>query len=216
MLQTLKIKNVALIDELEINFAEGLNLLLGETGAGKSIIFDALNFVLGAKADKTLIRTGEEMMRVDAVFCDLSKSASHALLLAGAIEDDCTEVMLTRSFDVTGKNSCRINGVPVTSLMLKTCGEVLVDSYSQHESLDLLKSKNHLAMLDRLGGERIRELKDKTATEFQNYQKLLKEKKMLGGEDRERTMSILEYQIKEIEDANLVEGEAEEIKSRLN
>lgn len=218
MLQTLKIKNVALIKDLEIDFEKGFNVLLGETGAGKSIIFDALNFVLGAKADKGLIRSGEESMRVDAVFTNLCIGAVKELMELGALEELADEISLTRTLELSGKSTARINGSPVTSQMLKACSEILVDSYSQHESMDLLKSKNHLAMLDRLCGQEVRELKNDIAAEYEKYQALLHEIKTLGGDEfeRERTKSLLEYQIKEIEDAQLYAGEEEEIKQRLN
>ena len=132
MLQTLKIKNVALIKDLEIDFEKGFNVLLGETGAGKSIIFDALNFVLGAKADKGLIRSGEESMRVDAVFTNLCIGAVKELMELGALEELADEISLTRTLELSGKSTARINGSPVTSQMLKACSEILVDSYSQH------------------------------------------------------------------------------------
>lgn len=218
MLQTLKIKNVALIKELEIDFEKGFNVLLGETGAGKSIIFDALNFVLGAKADKGLLRTGEEMMRVDAVFTNLCIGAVKELMELGALEELADEISLTRTLDVSGKSTARINGNPATSQMLKACSEILVDSYSQHESMDLLKSKNHLVMLDKLCGQEVRDLKNEISLEYEKYQSLLTEIKQLGGDEyeRERTKSLLEYQIKEIEDAQLIDGEDEEIKQKLN
>ena len=140
MLQTLSIKNVALIKDLTIDFEKGLNILLGETGAGKSIIFDALNFALGAKADKTLIRSGENVMRVDALFSGLSNECMDNLSKLGFEEN---EIVLSRTFTIEGKSTIRINGLPSTQIILKEVGKVLVDSYSQHESIELLKSKNH-------------------------------------------------------------------------
>lgn len=218
MLQTLKIKNVALIKELEIDFDKGFNVLLGETGAGKSIIFDALNFVLGGKVDKGLIRSGETSMRVDAVFSNLCIGAVKELMEIGALEELGDEISLTRTLDVNGKSTARINGSPATAQMLKLCSGVLVDSYSQHESMELLKSKNHLAILDKVCGESLFDVKLKLSEAYEELQETLKEIKTLGGDEfeRERTKSLLEYQIKEIEDAKLYEGEDEEIKQRLN
>lgn len=214
MLQTLSIKNVALISSLSIDFGKHFNVLLGETGAGKSIIFDALNFVLGAKIDKTLLRSGESTMRVDAVFTNLKESTLELLKEFGIEED---EMVLTRTYSQDGKSSIRINGLPSTQSVLKNVGDILVNSYSQHESVDMLKTKNHLIMLDKYGNEKIKPLKEKLQSEYHTFKDIENKIKSLGGNDfeRERTKSLLLYQIKEIEDANLKVGEDEEVKERL-
>ena len=214
MLQTLSIKNVALISSLSIDFGRHFNVLLGETGAGKSIIFDALNFVLGAKIDKTLLRSGESTMRVDAVFTNLKESTLELLKEFGIEED---EMVLTRTYSQDGKSSIRINGLPSTQSVLKNVGDILVNSYSQHESVDMLKTKNHLIMLDKYGNEKIKPLKEKLQSEYHTFKDIENKIKSLGGNDfeRERTKSLLLYQIKEIEDANLKVGEDEEVKERL-
>lgn len=214
MLQTLFIKNVALISSLTIDFGRGLNILLGETGAGKSIIFDALNFVLGEKADKTLIRSGEDMMRVDAVFSSLNAQASAQLEELGFSDE---ELALSRTYSLDGKSVIRVNGVPTSQSVLKEIGSILVNSYSQHESVDLLKVKNHLSMLDKFGGNDIKNLKDIVKEEYQTLSEIEKKIKSLGGDDfeRERTKSLLAYQIKEIEDARLEVGEDKDLQERL-
>lgn len=213
MLQSLTIKNVALISSLTIDFGQGFNVLLGETGAGKSIIFDALNFVLGSKADKTLIRTGEDFMRVDALFTSLSKTAIESLKEFGYDED---EISLSRTMNVDGKSVIRINGIASTLSILKIVGQILVDSYSQHESIDLLKSKNHLSMVDKFAGEQIRSLKDKVKLDYEEYHNILSQITSLGGDrfERERTKSMLEYEVKQLEDASLTPNEDVEIKQR--
>lgn len=213
MLQSLTIKNVALISSLTIDFGQGFNVLLGETGAGKSIIFDALNFVLGSKADKTLIRTGEDSMRVDALFTSLSKTAIESLKEFGYDED---EISLSRTMNVDGKSVIRINGIASTLSILKIVGQILVDSYSQHESIDLLKSKNHLSMVDKFAGEQIRSLKDKVKLDYEEYHNILSQITSLGGDrfERERTKSMLEYEVKQLEDASLTPNEDVEIKQR--
>lgn len=213
MLQSLTIKNVALISSLTIDFGQGFNVLLGETGAGKSIIFDALNFVLGSKADKTLIRTGEDSMRVDALFTSLSKTAIESLKEFGYDED---EISLSRTMNVDGKSVIRINGIASTLSILKIVGQILVDSYSQHESIDLLKSKNHLSMVDKFAGEQIRLLKDKVKLDYEEYHNILSQITSLGGDrfERERTKSMLEYEVKQLEDASLTPNEDVEIKQR--
>ena len=214
MLQTLFIKNVALISSLTIDFGRGLNILLGETGAGKSIIFDALNFVLGEKADKTLIRSGEDMMRVDAVFSSLNAQASAQLEELGFSDE---ELALSRTYSLDGKSVTRVNGVPTSQSVLKEIGSILVNSYSQHESVDLLKVKNHLSMLDKFGGNDIKNLKDIVKEEYQALSEIEKKIKSLGGDDfeRERTKSLLAYQIKEIEGARLEVGEDKDLQERL-
>ena len=205
---------MALISSLSIDFGRHFNVLLGETGAGKSIIFDALNFVLGAKIDKTLLRSGESTMRVDAVFTNLKESTLELLKEFGIEED---EIVLTRTYSQDGKSSIRINGLPSTQSVLKNVGDILVNSYSQHESVDMLKTKNHLIMLDKYGNEKIKPLKEKLQSEYHTFKDIENKIKSLGGNDfeRERTKSLLLYQIKEIEDANLKVGEDEEVKERL-
>ena len=214
MLQTLSIKNVALITKLNIEFGKGLNILLGETGAGKSIIFDALNFVLGSKADKTLIRSGENEMRVDALFTELSNTTIKSLKEMGIDEE---EVCISRTYNLEGKSTIRVNGAPFSQGMLRDLSKLLLDSYSQHESVELLKSKNHLLMLDRFGGSEISKLKEKVFEKFKVHKQILEKINNLGGNDfeRERKKSILEYQIKEIEDAKLKVGEEEELANQL-
>ena len=214
MLQSLSIKNVALISSINIDFKEGLNILLGETGAGKSIIFDALNFVLGYKLDKTLLRSGETAMRVDALFTDIHNNALQQLQALGIDE---TEIAISRTYLIDGKSTIRINGVPTSQSVLKEVGEILVNSYSQHESIDLLKVKNHIIMLDKYGGNKIKAIKDSLREKYFAYKEIENKIKALGGNafERERTKALLEYQINEIKDANLVVGEDEEISDRL-
>lgn len=217
MLQSLSIKNVALIKEIEIDFGKGFNVLVGETGAGKSIIFDSLNFVLGSKADKTLIRYGENLMKVDAIFSFIAQNIKDFLVENDLLEDD-GEVMLSRTLFDDMKNVCKINGKSVSLGMLKTVGQMLVDSYSQHESISLLKAKNHLALLDKFGGDEILSIKEKVSESFSKVQAIKKQITDLGGDkfERERTKELLSYQIEELEKAQLQAGEEEELKNKLD
>lgn len=214
MLQTLSIKNVALITDLSIDFGEGFNVLLGETGAGKSIIFDSINFVIGDKLDKTLLRNGESTMRVDAFFSNLNDATKEKISELGF---DGDEFVLTRTYSSDGKSSCKINGMPCVTNTLKEIGALLLDSYSQHESIELLKTKNHLSMIDKFGGQKIGDIKDELKDKYNSYLSIKKQIADLGGNEyeRERTKSLLEYQIEEIENANLKIGEDEEIQERL-
>ncbi len=216
MLEELNIKNVALIKNLSINFGEGFNVLLGETGAGKSIIFDSLNFVLGSKADKELLRSGEDLMKVDALFSKLKSQVISQLEELG-IECEDNSLVLSRQLSKDGKASIRINGLPAVLSTLKKVGSLLVDSYSQHESIELLNSKNHLAILDKFGGQSLWTLKNEVKDRFERLQNTISQIKALGGDEfeRERTKSLLEYQINEIVEADLHEGEDEEVKEKL-
>ena len=214
MLQTLSIKNVALISNLTIEFDEGFNVLMGETGAGKSIIFDSLNFVLGGKADKSLIRTGEGEMRVDAVFAGLTDDAQASLAELGFEGED---ISLSRTLTMEGRASVRINGIPSVQSVLKSVGQILVDSYSQHESVELLKAKKHISMLDKFGGSQVVDSKSALSKAYAEYQEILKQIALLGGDEfeRERIKSLLEYQINEIENADLKIGEDEQLQEKL-
>lgn len=216
MLQSLTIKNVALIKNLNLDFTKGFNVLLGETGAGKSIIFDALNFVLGEKVNKELLRNGESYMKVDALFTNLSKVELEFLAEMG-IECEENEVLLSRQYNADGKSTIRINTVPALGATLKKVGQYLVDSYSQHESMELLSNKNHLLLLDKFGGQSLHQLKEEVKERYNRYKTTIKQIEDLGGDafERERTKSLLEYQVKEIEEANLHIGEDEEINAKL-
>lgn len=216
MLEILKISNVALIKDIEINFSKGFNVILGETGAGKSIIIDALNFVLGDKADKTMIRAYEETMKVTAKFTTANKKVFQVLNNLG-IEYDSGEILLSRTYNQSGKNDARINGEVITINILKEIGNILVDAYSQHESVSLLKQKNHLSILDSYKPFEIKELKKEIEWKIQELNSINSEIKNLGGskENRERQIDILRYQINEIEDARLEKKEDEEINDKL-
>lgn len=215
MLQTISIKNVALIKSLTIDFGSGLNILLGETGAGKSIIFDSLNFALGAKADKNLLRTNENEMRVELLFTNINSQAKTVMQSLG-FEDD--EILISRTLNLDGKSSIRINGQVASQSLLKQIGSALLDSYSQHESIELLNSKNHLLLLDRYNYDAINPIKENLKLEYSHYNDLIKKINSLGGDkfEREHEKSLLTYQITEIEHAEIKEGEDTQVKERLD
>ena len=158
MLEKLIIKNVALIESAEIEFTEGLNVLSGETGSGKSVIIESLNFVLGAKADKTLIRNGERECSVSAVFGVNDNEYIYSVYKEFDIEEDDV-LIISRKMSVDGKNSVKINGNTVTVGMLKKFTAYLVDVHGQSEHFYLLKNSNQLSLIDKLGGESLAELK---------------------------------------------------------
>lgn len=215
MLQTLKIENFALIENQTVEFKNGLNILLGETGSGKSLIFNSMLFALGMKADKTYIRSGKKFMKVDALFVELSDELRQFLEDAGFDCED--ELLLSRSLSEDGKNVIRVNGQIATTSMLKEIGQRLVDSFTQHESVSLLNVKNHLTMLDKFAGERVKPLKEEISSLLEQIAEINKKIKSLGGDEseRERLISLLKYQYEEIEKAELRQGEDEEVKERL-
>lgn len=215
MLQTLSIKNFAIIESTSLSFNLGFNVLIGETGAGKSIILDALNFVLGAKPNKDDIRNGETEMSVKAVFGDIKKQVIEKLNEFQIDYDDL--LIISRSFNSDGKSSCSINGEPVTVGMLKQIGTLLMDMYGQHESLDLLNTKNHLKMIDSYKPETLAKEKDEIKNLLTKLKDVQEQMNKLGGEgeDRERIIDILNYQINEIEQANLKVGEDLELTNQI-
>lgn len=212
MLKSLSIKNLALIEKQEIEFDQGLNIILGETGAGKSLIFDALFFVLSLKTDKTLLRTGSELMRVDAQFYPLSQSVKE-ILASLEIEDD--ELILSRSLHADGRSSIKINGLPCAQSTAKRLAAELVDSFMQHEGMEILKSKNHLSYLDKFC--EFGDLKNKLSILLSEKKDICSSISSLGGsdEDRLRRKDILTYQIDEIEKADVKIGEDDEIDARI-
>lgn len=215
MLSTLTLNNVALIKKQTIDFQNGFNCILGQSGAGKSIIIDALSFSLGAKADKNLIRSGENTMRVDAVFSELNDAEKKFLQEMDIDFDD--EVIITRTLTIDGKSSIKINGYPATAKMLKDFAETMVDFCGQHDSVGLLNVNNHLALLDKFAGKEVENLKNEVATAFVVVKETQKKIVSLGGSEaeRERTKDLLQFQVQEIENANLTVGEDEELKQRF-
>lgn len=215
MLYRLQIKNIALIDEAEIEFDEKLNVLSGETGSGKSVILDSINFVLGSKADKSMIRFGEQEASVRAEFIVDQNSAAAERMRELDIETDGV-IIIFRKFNLDGKNSIKVNGNTVTSSMLKSITQRLVDVHGQSEHFFLLSEENQLNVIDGIcGGEclRLKSLLSSLLSEKRNCQMKLKS---FGGDEkeRERKLDLLNYQIKEIEDAEVKPGEYEELKNR--
>ncbi len=210
MLVNLTIKNVALIDFAEIDFTEKLNVLSGETGAGKSVIIDSLNFVLGAKADKNMIKHGEKEAVVKAMF-DLSESSrAHDILQEYDIDDDA--VLISRKLDINGKSEIRVNGSVLTATVMRKITSLLVDLHGQSEHFSLIKESAQLSLIDNLSDEIIR-VKDDLAGAYKEYKSVLKHIDELGGDESSRAIKIdvLSYQINEIKNADLKENEEEEL-----
>lgn len=216
MISSLFISNLALIKNCEINFKNGFNVILGQSGAGKSILIDALSFVLGAKADKTLIRSGENLMRVEAVFENLSDNTKNIL---SSFDIDCeNELILSRTLNIDGKSTIRVNGVQVVLKMLKEITLGLIDFCGQHDSVGLIYENNHLSLLDKFIGKDVDKLKEKISAQLDLLSDVEKKIKSIGGDENERNRlkEILSFQIEEIEDAHLEDGEEEELRERFN
>lgn len=214
MLKELKIRNLALISDLTLEFKEGFNVLLGETGAGKSIILDAIDFALGAKADKNLISHGMELMKVEACFEDYNQSVSTVLKEMG-FEDEGL-LIISRSLGIDGKSDIKLNGNTLTLSMLKAVTMYLADSYSQHENLMLLKEKNQLEILDSLT-DGLDNLKQELKSLLAERRFIGEKFSMLGGDDqnRNRELEFLKYQIDEIRDLNPTNEEENTLMERF-
>ena len=211
MLKKLVIRNIALMDFAEVDFEKGLNVLSGETGAGKSVIIDSLNFVLGAKADKTLIRYGKEACSVQAVFEVPDIEALKEVLRSFDIEDD--ELIIARKFGADGRGEIKVNGFPFTAGMLKKITQYLVDIHGQSDHFYLLKESNQLELIDGYAQDSVTAVKAKLRAEFARLKEIREELEALGGDESARAirLDILDYQIREISEAELVEGEEESL-----
>lgn len=216
MLLSLKIKNIALIDETKIEFSSGFNVLTGETGAGKSIIIDALNFVLGSKTDKGLIKSEEDFAFVEAVF-EIDKTNADMVNLFEAFSIECDDIVrMQRKLTLAGKNECRINGELVSLAMLRKLTMKLVDIFGQHDHQLLLQVKNHLPMLDTICQNEITPLQESLKTKLQHLKSINDKVKELGGDDesRQNEIELLDFEINQIEEANLSEKEEDELQEK--
>ena len=207
MLQNLHVKNLALITETEVEFKEGLNILTGETGAGKSIIIGSVALALGEKVPKELLRDNEETALVELVFSVENPKVLDAIRQLG-IETEDETVILSRKI-TSGRAIARINGEAVSASRLKEVASLLIDIHGQHEHQSLLSKKKHLEILDAYAKDALGEKKERLAACYQEYRKLKKEweSSSLDTEERARELSFLAYEVKEIEEAQLSVGE---------
>lgn len=209
MLTKLEIQNVALIDRLEVDLTGGMTVLTGETGAGKSIIIDSVNLILGARASKGIVRYGTEKARVQALF-DVSDSVREKLTELGAEVEDSTVAVL-RDVTVDGKSTCRINGMVVPQSVLRDVAGCLVNIHGQQDNLSLLNPKYHLGYLDSFAenGVELEAYRAKFAKCKDIKERLLK--LTTGEQERAQRVDLLRYQTEEIAAAELYEGEKEEL-----
>ena len=213
MLQSLYLENIALIEKLGIELFPGFNVLTGETGAGKSIIIDAVNFVLGERTSRDLIRNGAARAKVEAVFNLNEGDAAFAALDALGIEYDGNELILSRELSAAGRNACRVNGTLVLVASLKSVSDTLVDIHGQHEHQALLDAENHISYLDAYcHAESLPIIEKIDAIVSRRNELMLKRNSGFSSErEREREMDMLRYQIEEIASANLEAGEEERL-----
>lgn len=212
MLAKLTVKNFALIENAEIIFTDGMNVLSGETGAGKSVIIESINFVLGGKPDRAFIRHGTEECSVTAEF-DVSDNPSIGDIFDELDFDKEDVLIISRKFSVTGKSSVRINGNSATIGMLKKFTSHLIDVHGQSEHFELLSTSNQLKLLDKYGGEEIAAIKNELKSNYNAFRTVNDELEELGGNEDHRLirLDVLDFQIKEIEDCAVKEGEEENL-----
>lgn len=218
MLEKLYVNNFALIDELEVNFSTGLNVLSGETGAGKSIIIGSLNFVLGGKADKDIIKTGCDMTEVSALIYVDDDEIKTALSNCDVNIDDDNYVLIKRTFNRNGKSYCKINGKNATVSMVKEISDFLVDIHGQHDHQSLLNTKRHIVMLDRLCGNNLEVEMNKLKDLYNEYRIISRKLKEIdiNDSDIQDKIELYKYQINEIESANLKINEDEILSEKRN
>lgn len=214
MLQHLHIENFALIDKISLEPSGNLNVLTGETGAGKSIIIDSINFVLGGRVSKDVIRTGKEKAIVEAVFDSLEKL--RPLFDENGLNFDEESIILYREFNSAGKNVCRVNGRIVNTSILSEIGQYLVDMHGQHDNQSLMKSSLHMSLLDLFCGNELFEKLAKYKEVLFHLRALKKELEGLKSHalERKNKIDFLKFQINEILSANLVVGEDDELESK--
>ena len=215
MLKSLLIHNIAVIESAEPTFSEGFNTLTGETGAGKSIIVDSINAILGQRTSKDIIRTGCDKAVVVAVFDEVSKAAK-ALFSKYDIEADQGQYIVQRVLTASGKNTCRVNGVPLNTTALKEIGRGLITIHGQHDNQLLLSPENHGKYLDAFA-ENEALLSDYKASfdEFRAVRKRLNELVKLQNEAKQNE-ELLRYQVKELSDADVKPGEVDLLKDRIH
>jgi DNA repair protein RecN (Recombination protein N) len=214
VLNLLRIKNLALVEDLEWQLAPGFVAITGETGAGKSIIIGALQLLLGERADKSLIRTGADVCAVEAVLSGDELSQLNPQLLEAGVEPSNGDLLLKRNFSATGSSRQFINGSPTTLAVLKNLGDELVDLHGPHDHQSLLSAQRQLALLD--GFARAEETLQEYQQHYRNWQSLIAEQATLSTAEsaREQELDLLHHQVNEIASANLVAGEEEEISTR--
>lgn len=217
MLAKLAISNIALIEAVELDFGPGLNVLTGETGAGKSIIIDSMNLALGARSDREIIKTGAAEARVEMLFDISGNEDVRQALREMEMDAGDGSLVISRQLNAGGRNVCRVNGALATVAQLRAITQMLIDIHGQHEHQSLLNESRHIDILDGFGGAELLALRGEFAGIWSRYKSLLDSMRSLFGTEQERARraDILRYQINEIKAANLAPGEDEELMKQL-
>lgn len=211
MLKTINIENIAVIEKAEIEFSEGLNVLTGETGAGKSIVVDSINAILGERTSRELVRNGSDYAFVSAFFDNAADNVIEKIKSFGFDADADDGVLVTRKITANGKSVCKINGNSVTVSMLKEVGQLLVNIHGQHDSQALLNPDKHFEFIDMMCGD-----KSILQSYKECFHKLIAVRRKLKAvtvdeESKDKELELLDYQIKELRDADITVGEREEL-----
>lgn len=214
MLKFLHIENIAVIERSDTEFAEGFNVLTGETGAGKSILIDSINAVLGERTSKELIRAGCDSAEVSAVFGNFDDTAVKTLSELGFSPDEDGNIVIRRRLSVSGKGIIKLNGIPVTATQLRDIGKNLINIHGQHDSQALLDPEKHIFYVDALADNT--ELINEYYQEFRYLNKVRKELEasQIDEEEKQRQTNLLKYQINELESADIKKGELAELKRK--
>lgn len=214
MLLNLHVKNLALIEETEVNFGHGLNILSGETGAGKSIIIGSVNLALGEKVPKAMLRENADYALVELVFT-LEHPRQEQALRELDIFPENGEIIMSRKILASGRSVCRINSETVSAALMRKVASLLIDIHGQHEHQSLLAKKNHMKYLDDYAKKELASKKENLSEIYQNYINCKKqlEEASLDTEQQARELSFLQYEIAEIEEANLQPGEDEQLEA---
>lgn len=216
MIYSMNIKNVALINEANIDFSDGFNVITGETGAGKSVLIGSVNMLLGERVNKDIITNGADCAEVSAVFYIENEEVRRHLGEMGIDIDETGELVMSRQIFHDSKNICRMNGTAVSATMLKNAGRLIVDLHGQHNNQALLDKDMHIDFLDKFAGDEIREKLNEYMAEYRRLRKLQKDLDRLSesAEERERKIDILNYEINEIKSVSPEVGEDEELKRK--
>ncbi|USS91143.1 DNA repair protein RecN [Fructilactobacillus carniphilus] len=221
MLKEISIKDFAIIDQLAVNFDAGMTVLTGETGAGKSIIIDAVGLLAGGRGSQHFIRTGANKAVLQGLFLVPRGGIAEQKLDEFGIDHSDDNIILQRELYRNGRNICRVNGMLVNTTTLKKIGETLVDIYGQNEHQALMQADQHMDLLDEFIGNQLQPTLSEYQTDFRKYQKLTKELRNQSQNEKARAQrfDMLQYQVNEIEKAELTAGEEEELlreRDRLN
>ena len=212
MLQELSIKNFAIIENLQVSFDEGMTVLTGETGAGKSIIIDAVGLLAGGRGSNDLIRYGENKTVIQGLFSIPENAKTVSVLESYGIEADGNQVLLQRELSRNGKNISRVNGTIVTVATLREVGETLIDIHGQNEHQELMDPQKHIDLLDQFAGNELREVKTTYLNTYAKYVDTRKQLIKLKTDEKEtvQRIDLLTFQIQEIEQAQLKDAAEDE------